>query len=155
VECHWATVCETVRPMLSDRCDCNVVTVTLVYYGQTVAWIKMSLGMEVGLAPGHIVLDGAQLPRAPKGAHQPPHFSHMSVVGKRSPISLVARRWRVTSIITPAGDRPMKVFGKNFFGLLKVVISLYKQNAKPKQKTHRRTKPKPKQTLNFKAVVPC
>jgi len=31
----------------------------LVYYGQTVAWIKVSLGMEVGVAPGQIVLDGA------------------------------------------------------------------------------------------------
>jgi len=28
-----------------------------VYCGQTVGWIKMKLGMEVGLAPGQIVLD--------------------------------------------------------------------------------------------------
>jgi len=33
-----------------------------VYCGQTAAWIKMALGMEVGLSPGHIVLDGTQLP---------------------------------------------------------------------------------------------
>ena len=28
--------------------------------GQTVGWIKMPLGKEVGLGPGHIVLDGTQ-----------------------------------------------------------------------------------------------
>jgi len=28
-----------------------------VYCGQTAGWIKMPLGMEVGLGPGHIVLD--------------------------------------------------------------------------------------------------
>jgi len=29
-----------------------------VYCGQTAGWIKMALGTEVGLGPGHIVLDG-------------------------------------------------------------------------------------------------
>jgi len=29
--------------------------VTLVYCGQTVGWIKMSLGTEVGLVPSHIM----------------------------------------------------------------------------------------------------
>jgi len=28
-----------------------------MYCGQTVGWIKMQLGTEVGLGPGHIVLD--------------------------------------------------------------------------------------------------
>jgi len=58
VKWHWTTICKTVRPMLSDRCHCLSVcrSVMLVYNGQTVAWIKMSLGMEVGLAPGHMVL---------------------------------------------------------------------------------------------------
>jgi len=36
-----------------------------------VGWIKMKLGMQVGLGPGHIVLDGTQL--HPKGV-QPPQF---------------------------------------------------------------------------------
>jgi len=31
---------------------------TLVYCGQMVGQIKMKLGMEVGLGPGHVVLDG-------------------------------------------------------------------------------------------------
>ena len=41
-----------------------------MYCGQTAGWIKMPLGMEVGLGPGHIVLHGAS---SPKGAH--PQFS--------------------------------------------------------------------------------
>jgi len=63
---YWATVCKTVRPMLLDRrpvLSCpSVLSVTLVYCGQTVARIKMKLGTLVGLGPGHIVLDGTQLP---------------------------------------------------------------------------------------------
>ena len=31
----WATICKTVRPLLSDRC-LSVLSVTLVYCGQTV-----------------------------------------------------------------------------------------------------------------------
>jgi len=46
-------------------------SVTLVYCGQTVGWIKMKLGKEVGLGPGHIVIDGDPAP--PKG-HSPPNF---------------------------------------------------------------------------------
>jgi len=70
-----ATVCKTVRPMLSDRClSCLSVSlsvclsVTLVYCGQTVGWIKMKLDTEVGLGLGHIVLDGAPAFPLQKGA---------------------------------------------------------------------------------------
>ena len=36
-----------------------------VYCGQMAGWIKMELGMDVGISPGHIVLDGdpALLPK--------------------------------------------------------------------------------------------
>jgi len=37
-------------------------------------WIKMKLGMQIGLGPGHVVLAGAQLP--PKGAH-PQFVAHV------------------------------------------------------------------------------
>jgi len=59
----------------------------------------MPLGMEVGLSPGHIVLDGDPvLPR--KGAQQPPPtFRPMSTVAKRSPISETAELWFVNLII--------------------------------------------------------
>jgi len=56
--------------MLADRClsvlsvclvclsvlSCPVLSVMLVYCGQTVGWIMIKLGMQVGLGPGHIVL---------------------------------------------------------------------------------------------------
>jgi len=37
---------------------CPVLSVMLVYCGQMVGWIKMKLGVQVGLGPGHVVLDG-------------------------------------------------------------------------------------------------
>jgi len=46
-----ATVCKTVRPMLSDRCPvCPVMSETLMYGGKTVGWIKLKLGTQVGSA---------------------------------------------------------------------------------------------------------
>jgi len=44
----------------------------LVHCGQTVGWIKMKLGMQAGLDPGHIVRWGPSSP-SPKGAE--PQFS--------------------------------------------------------------------------------
>ena len=64
--CYRTVVCLSVCPVLS------VLSVALVYCGQTVVWIKMPLGMEVScLGPGHIVLDGDRGP--PKGTA--PKFS--------------------------------------------------------------------------------
>ena len=52
--------------------------ITLVYCGQTVGWIKMPLGTEIGLGPGDIVSDGDPAPPPlQKGAQQPHHFSHV------------------------------------------------------------------------------
>ena len=81
----WATAGKTVRPMLSDGCPvlcCPVLfvclSVTLVYFGKPVGWIKMKIGTEVGLHPGHIVL--VEDPdTSPKGA-QPSNFPPMYVV---------------------------------------------------------------------------
>ena len=46
----------------------------LVYCGQTLGWIKMKLGNQVGLGPGHIVL-GGDPPHPPLNGHSPPQFS--------------------------------------------------------------------------------
>jgi len=59
----WATVCKTVRPVLLVRClsvlSCqSVLSATFVHCGQTVGRIKMKLGMQVCLGPGHIELEG-------------------------------------------------------------------------------------------------
>jgi len=48
----------------------SCLSVALVYCGQTAGWIRMPLGMEVGLGPGHTLLDGDPAP--PKGAQKPP-----------------------------------------------------------------------------------
>jgi len=50
----WATV-TIIFPLLSDGC-LSCLTIILVYYcGQTVGWIRIPLGTEVGLDPGDIV----------------------------------------------------------------------------------------------------
>jgi len=68
--------------MLSDCCPVclYVLSVMLLYCGQTVGWIKMKLGMEVGLGPGHIVVNGNPAPLPQRGAA--PNFLPMSVVVK-------------------------------------------------------------------------
>jgi len=83
----WATVCKTVRPMLSDRClsvcltvCVSVCLVTLVYCGQTMGWIKMPLGTEECLGPGHTVLDGDPAPQKGTAA---PDYRSTSNVAKR------------------------------------------------------------------------
>ena len=50
---------------------CPVCPVT-VHCGQTVGWIKMPLGTEVSLGPGHIVLDGDPAPLPRKGGTAAP-----------------------------------------------------------------------------------
>jgi len=45
---------------------------THVYCSQTVGWIKMALGTEVGLGPGDIVLDGDPAP--PEKGHSSTQF---------------------------------------------------------------------------------
>jgi len=57
---------------------------------QTAGWIKMALGMEVGLSLGNFVLDGDPASPPLKG-HSPPIFRPMSVVGKR----LDGLRWHL------------------------------------------------------------
>ena len=66
-----ATVCKTVRAVCYRTVVCPLLfvslSVTLVYCGQTVGWIKMPLGSEVELGPGHIVLDGDPTPPTQRG----------------------------------------------------------------------------------------
>jgi len=59
---------------------CPVLSVTLVYCGQTVGRIKMQLGTDVGLRPSHTVLDAdPALSHLPKKGTAP-NFRPMSVV---------------------------------------------------------------------------
>jgi len=59
--------------LLCDRCPV-CLSVTLVYCSQTVGWIKISLGTEVGLGPGHIMLAGDPAHPPPQKGTQPPLF---------------------------------------------------------------------------------
>jgi len=43
-------------------------------FGQTAGWIKVALGMEVGLSPGHIVLDGDPATSCKEGILTPAQF---------------------------------------------------------------------------------
>jgi len=78
----WATVSKTVFLMLSDRCPVclSVLSVTLVHCGKMVGRIKMKVGTQVGLGPGHTVLDGDPAPPL-KGAHSL-NYRPISVAGK-------------------------------------------------------------------------
>jgi len=49
-----------------------------------------ALGTDIGLGPGHIVLDGIQLPPPKKGGTAAPSIFGPSFVVKRSPISAAA-----------------------------------------------------------------
>jgi len=80
--------------MLSDRClsvrpVLSCLPVPLVYCGQTVGWMTMTLGVEVGVDTGHIALDGDLATQ--KGGHSTlSTFRSMSIVAKRSTISASA-----------------------------------------------------------------
>ena len=55
---------------------------TLVYCGQMVGQIKMKLGMEVGLGPGHVVLDGDPASPSKNKRSTAPNFRPMFIVAK-------------------------------------------------------------------------
>jgi len=54
----WPTVCKTVCLCYQTTVLPVCLSVRLVYCGQTVRPIKMKLGTQVGLGPGHTVLYG-------------------------------------------------------------------------------------------------
>jgi len=69
-----ATICKTVRPMLSDRCPVCPVCLSVMLCTVAKRWMDQDETWHGGpgrLAPGHIVLDGNPAP--PKG-EQPPIF---------------------------------------------------------------------------------
>ena len=67
--------------MLSVSC-LSVLSVTFEHCGQTVRLIKTKLGTQVGLGPGHIVLDGDLAP-LPQKYGTASNFRPMPIVAKR------------------------------------------------------------------------
>ena len=76
-------------PLPNKGAECPQFS-TDVYCGQRAGWIKMVLGIEVGLSPGDFVLDGNPAPLFPKRGPQPPNVWPM-VVAKR----LDGSRWHL------------------------------------------------------------
>jgi len=73
--CYQTAVCLSVCSVLS------VLSVTLMYCNQSVGCIKMKLGMQVGLDPGHTLFQMGTAPPPSKGST--PNFWPMSIVAKR------------------------------------------------------------------------
>jgi len=110
----WATVCKTVHPMLSGRCPVlSCLSVTLVYCGQTVGFIKMERGMKVGLGPRHIVLDGDPTPLPQKGTH-PQFLAHICCGQMAGWIKTPLRKGhcvRCRPSSPPKRAKPLRIFG--------------------------------------------
>ena len=60
-----------------------------MYCDQTFGWIRMSLGVEVGLGSGDIVLGGDPSPPPRKGAQQPPLFGKCLLRSNSCPSQLL------------------------------------------------------------------
>jgi len=97
------------------------LSVTLVYCGQTLGWIKMKLDMQVGLGPGHSVLDGDPTPPPPK-RHSPQFSTHICCGQMAGSIKMPlgsevgldpsdSVRWGPNSPYQKGGRAPPPVFG--------------------------------------------
>ena len=108
--CYPTVVCLSLCPVLS------CLSVTLVYCGQTVGWIKVKLSMQVGLGPGHIVLDrdparlpkGTQLPT--RTGHSNPLFSAHVYCGHSRPSQLLLSSYLVLFLYISASVFPRSSF---------------------------------------------
>jgi len=65
----------------------------LVYCGQTVGWIEIPLGTEVGLGPSDIIFDGDSAPPMEKD-RAAPTFWPKSIAAKWSSISATGALWQ-------------------------------------------------------------
>jgi len=84
-----ATVTSNGLPYATGLLSClSCLSVTLMYCGPTVGWIKMPLGTEVGLSPGDVVLDRDPAPSTERGTAVPHFWAHFALA--RSPISATA-----------------------------------------------------------------
>ena len=78
----FALSCTFLGDRLQNRSPCaigpfsclSVLSVTFMYCGQTVGWIKIPLGTEVCLGSGDFVVDEDPDPPSQKGGTQPPIF---------------------------------------------------------------------------------
>ena len=109
-----------------------------VYCDQTAGWMKMPVGTEVDLGPGHIVLDGDPATLPPRKGHSSrPSFRPMSIVATVAYLSycwaVVVRSFTITEYmllktlsVDVARRKILKSFNKHYRRntLLTVVIFL-------------------------------
>jgi len=100
----------------------SVLSVRFVHCGQTVRWIKMKLGTQLGLGHGHTLLDGDPAPPPPKG-HSPPIFGPYLLrpygcmdqdatwYGGRPRPKRLSVRWGPRSPSQKWGGAPPQIFG--------------------------------------------
>jgi len=108
------------RSVLSVCLSC--LCLTFVHCGQTVGRIKMKLGLQLGLGPGHIVLDGDPSAPPPKG-HSPHPIFDPSVAaigcmdqdatwhGARPQPRRLCVRWDPALPSPKGGQSPSPIFG--------------------------------------------
>jgi len=72
VLCYQTVACLSVCPVLGCL---SCLSVTLVYCGQTVGWIKMNLDIAIGLGPAYCVTWGPSSP--PQTGHSPRLSAHV------------------------------------------------------------------------------
>ena len=96
-----------------------------VYCGQTAGWVKLVLGMVVGLSPGDFVLDGDPAPLPQKGAKPPPQFSANFYCGQTAgcikmplgmELSLGPGDFLLDGEVEPPNFRPMFIVAKRLDG---------------------------------------
>ena len=114
---------KTVCPMLSDRCPVlSCLSVALVYCGQMVGWIKMSLGREIGLGPSDIVLNGDPAPPSEKGAQQFPLFGRCLLLPNgymdQDATWYRGRPWPRPHSVRWGCSSPQKVYSPHFLALV-------------------------------------
>jgi len=124
-----ATVCKTLRRMLSDHC-LSCLSVMFVYFGQTATWIKIKLGTQLGLGPSHIVLDGDPAPLPKKGLS--PRFLAHFYCGQTSgcikmPLGMEVGLGPGDLVLNgdPAPPPPKKGTAPNFWPMFIVAKQLY------------------------------
>jgi len=81
-------------PKTLSFCLFVCLSVCHAFERQTAGWMKLVLGMEVGLSPGDFMLDGDPVPFPKKGRSPPPNFRPISIVPKRLDASRCHSVWR-------------------------------------------------------------
>ena len=80
---------EPTSPTKKGEAHSSFPTFRPMYCGQTSGWTKMALGTQIGLGPGHIVLDGDP---APPKWHSP-HFSAHVCCGQTAGWTKMPLNW--------------------------------------------------------------